>query len=109
MSKNIKDKMLFNYSLLGKITDRGKSITDAPTNDEAMEITKNTGGQILFSGNEIYICSLSLLKNSLSREDSLSMNFFLEHDSYLIKIATLKANRTSVSVTRARHYKFVEK
>lgn len=108
--KSIKDKMILNFSLLGKITDRGKSVYDGLSNEEAMEIIKNNIKPISAVRIELPRENLLLAGSPIPDKKLKRLSYLLSVDAYLSEIASTQPNTNKrISLTRARRYKFVEK
>ena len=109
-SRDIKDKMILNFSLLGKITDRGKSVYDGFSNEEVMEITKNNKKPISVAREKLPKENLLLAGNPIPDKKLKRISYLLSVDAYLSEIASTQPNTNKrISLTRARRYNFVEK
>lgn len=108
--ESIKDKMLLNYSLLGKITESGKAIDGS--RDYSMELTKNQDEAF-----ESVETSLTISKRIFPDIDNFlqysfdrgirkrGLYFYLQQQASLERSSRLK----KTMLTRAQYYKFVEK
>ena len=107
---SIKDKMILNFSLLGKITDRGKSVYDGLSNEEAMEITKNNIKPISVVRIELPRENLLLAGNPIPDKKLKRISYLLSVDAYLSEVASIQSNKNKrMWLTRARRYDFLEK
>ena len=109
-SRDIKDKMILNFSLLGKITDRGKSVYDGFSNEEVMEITKNNKKPISVAREKLPKENLLLAGNQIPEKKLIRLSYLLSIDGYLSEIASIQPNKNKrMWLTRARRYDFLEK
>lgn len=103
--KSVKNKMIQNFSLFGKITDRGKSIDKNESQEQTMCITQNSDANSLF--NNTIAGSYQTVTGSAISE---AIDFGFLGDAYLAKIATINHDKNKKNVlTRSPYYAFVEK